>query len=713
MVKLAQTIGASNIASSMRQPLHMLGSVIDVRQNLWSDEQTKDAVRVFPFSADLAYNGPESVRTNSVLASCFVPAIASLQTPRWNDKDKKFVRPRDPLMSKPFYGIGGDAAKYLSDGRVNADWMVNRTGMVDYIFGISLDDSCKSVAGRKDRLKLISTSQTSVNLSGTNTTRIVQFADEELALNEIAKHPDRMTIGYVIGPRDVKLYYTEVAIGMMARRLRQVVEALSPYSPRLSPIGLGHLAVSGDKNGTPIKGSTSGKNAQVWKPGLSWQAGHVAYRNTSIPASGNLYIPSDQVPYAAMRKGFKYNHIMTAVGLELLDCLNAIGIDLNSNLNNKTAKDLVENGAGTQVAALQMLYASMFGTSSKIEGGSGDFEASEDVIASSIKEYLGTFFNSGHIHVDPGALSYRKDATGALLSTNGRGLKVRGRMVSPAQAYAEFVRAYIVWALTAAALRSYMTVPLLQCHWLYTNKAKPEFVVEQLQMNYRSDVYFDGDSSLPFSLIPTRLNPGEVLHRVPCLMMMDKPEIQKPNRYLGIRDPMPFGPVEEIRFAGDRPLTTIEAREYTFSPVIEADASVQSTYRNGRTINFAAWPRPTHYVPGATRLGAVYGAMADNKKVGGHYYYVPGSGIFDNSAKDSIYRAMANNAAASEAIVPQLLAGQTKKEEQVHEKYWSKTAVPPTKNMQEQSVMKNVTTGVVTQEDVFKASTSAYPEEGD
>jgi len=668
----------------------MLGAVMDVRQNIWSDKVDKDAVRVFPFS-DITYMGAEAVKSNSVLASCMVPAIASVDTSpvRSNDSDK----------SKVMWGAPPTAtAKDIENGTwQNSDvpWMLHRSIMSDFILGIDKDASYASMKNydQADRLDLLTNikQDTTDGLFGTQGCRIRNYPGEDEALDEITKNPSKMIIGYVVGPRDVKLYYTEAAIGMMTRRMRQVVQALGPYRPRLQPIGLGHIE---HKNGKPVKTALARKtDYKVCQPGTSWSAGAVSYKASAIGASGTMYIPGDQIPYSAMRRGFKYNHILTQLGMELLDTLSAIGIDLDDELNHAPS-NISQNGAGVQESALQMLYASMFGTQSTYSAGQGDFEVSEDVVANRVKDYLTAFFCSGHIHVDPAVFSFDGDSVpsdrAGLFSTD-RTFKVRGKDANAALAYAEFIRAYIVWGVACAALGDYMTVPLLQCHWLYTDKAKPEYVMEQLQMNFRSDVYFDGDASLPFTLIPTRLNPGEVLHRVPCYMSAMK---DYPNRYLGIRDPLPFGPVEEIRFAGDRPLTTIEDRDYTFSPVIEADASVQSTYRNGRTVNFAMWPRPTHYVPGATRLGMIYGLMADNRKVGGHYYYVPGNSVFEHpDSGQKIYRAMKWSKDDMGADPKYLLAGQTAENNRKHIKYFRDKAIKPSDNPQLVDVAKAITTG--------------------
>ena len=231
-------------------------------------------------------------------------------------------------------------------------------------------------------------------------------------------------------------------------------------------------------------------------------------------------------------------------------------------------------------------------------------------------------------------------------------------------------------------MEQYFTVPLLQCHWLYTNKMKPEYVLDQMQRNIRPDVHFDGDNGMPFTLICDRLKPGETAHRIP---MYFDPKAKKINKYYGIRDPLPFGPVEEIRYAGDRPLTTVEAenkRDYTFSPIIEADASSHSTFRNGRNVNYALWPRPTHYAPGATRMGLIYGLMADNRKVSGDYFYVPSRGVFESpTSGEVLYRSLRGKPGdTSQTTVSNLLKGQL--EDDKHVEYFEKQAIPDSENPQ-------------------------------
>jgi len=680
--------------------MNMGSHVIEVRQGLYEDRQTKDATRVFPFS-DIQYAGAEVAASNSVLASCMVPIVAGVTLAKGK---QGLERPEVLSLS--------DAIQFATDrdGKlIDTKWIQSGFGMSDFLFGITQKASYNSVKSKdgevfnRKRLALYDKPRGRTTIEGTSPLEIKQYMSEDEALDEITANPARMIVGFLIGPRDVKLYYTETAIAMMVRRMRRVVEALGPLKPTYYPLGLGHL----EKNGEPWTprgvGKDGGGTPSVRAPTGVWNAGAVQYKSNAIKATGSLYIPWDQTPYSVMRRNFKYNHIMTQLGMELLETLNAVGIDMNADLKGDGIKAFSENGAGTQVAGLQMLFASMFGTTST-HSATSDFTVDETSVASGMKDRLGMLFNSGHIHVDPGVFSFeRRGGTGSL---NMSGDKVgmltksvdsdlsykRVKGISAELLYKEFIAKYITFSVAAQCLESYFAVPLYQCHWLYVGSPKPEYVTEQLQMNFRSDVYFDGDNSMPFTLIPSMLNPGQVLSRLPCYLDIEKAQLtnsgkaakgQYINTYLGIRDPLPFGSVTDIRYAGDRPLTTIEEREYTFTPIIEADASVQTQYRNSRTVNCAIWPRPSVYSPGATRMGAIYGLLSDNSSVGGHYYYQPLTGTMLNDAvKNTIYRTMTNDTRESKKLAEQLFKGQGREEIETQGEYWDEHSIEAKNNPQ-------------------------------
>jgi len=731
MVKLAQTIGAVGIAQSVRMPMNMGSHVIEVRQSLYDDEQQKDATRVFPWT-DIQYAGAEVAGQNSVIASCHVPIVASV------------ALSGEQGLSKPtVLGIGGSKAWAETEVEVEDEktgkvktitkflpvkYMQTGFGMSDYIFGVSQDRSYETLkassgAWNKARSGLYGKPRVGQSVDGTAPLEVKQYLSEDEALDEITAYPERMIFGFVMGPRDVKLYYTETAVGMMVRRLRRVVEALGPQKPCYYPLGLGHL----DFNGQPWKpegvkdksGRKAGKNvATIRPPAMEWNCGAVQYKAKALKATGTYYIPWDQTPYSTMRRNFKYNHIMTQVGLELMECLTALGIGMDADLKEAKLAAFKANGAGAQVAALQMLFASMFGTTVS-HNATSDFTVDEASVAAGLKDRLGMLFNSGHIHLDPGVLTYERiDGEGFILGsgvnrgklqTEVKDLTYKGRPVSAATLYKEFIAKYVTFCVCAQALESYFAVPLYECHWLYVGSPKPEYVTEQLQMNFRSDVYFDGDNSLPFTLIPSRLNPGEVISRIPCYMDTTT-DSKKPrqNVYLGVRDPLPFGAVQDIRYAGDRPLTTIEERDYTFAPIIEADASVQTQYRNSRTVNVAVWPRPSVYSPGATRMGAVYGMMYDNASVGGHYYYQPltGTMLNDKVSPNTIYRAMTNDRRESKVLADQLFKGQTRDEIVTQGDYWTKHSVTERQNPQSVTNDRDELDTVVVEPAVFPTTVS-------
>jgi len=688
----------------------MSSAVIAVRQNIYQDTQYRDAVRVMPFT-DIQYAGAEVAGTNSVLASCTIPMVTGVSL----DNAAKGSNPNfasDVMWSRTRLKKDFPLSR---DGSMNAkqsgDWLATGYGLADYLMGINQQTSrqyldLENRSFNQSRLELYSSigfsdpevgmnardtrevfeKQFESSVDGTYPIRVEQWTNENAALDAITRNPSEMIIGYVIGPRDVKLYYTETAISMLVRRLGRAVEALGPLQPMHAPIGLGHLVenkdVSGKKKAKAWKPGKGTSSPRIHQPSLFWDAGNVTYGHRALPAAGSMYIPSDQVPYSQQKRGFKYNHILTQLGLELMETLQAIGASMDESLNYKnntyTDKGLDGQNAGTEVAALQILFASIFGSAPGATNAS-DFAADEAGVASGMKEMIGMMFNSGHIHVDPGVLSYAHTKTGSTMlkeSNSGSSFRYKGVQVSPALMMKEFISKFITFCAVATALKPFFQVPLWQCHWLYVGSPKPEYVTEQLQMNFRSDVYYDGsDSTLPFSLVPSTLNPGEVLSRVPCMIDMRSKESERPNRYLGIRDPLPYGSVDDLRFYGDRPVSVIEEKEYTFTPIIEADASVQTTYRNARTVNMAVWPRPTVYAPGTTRLGVIYGMLSDNQGVGGHYYYQYLTGALqDEDVGDKLYRAMADDNDTTTA--GWMLAGQGKKEEEIHEKYWTKNAIP-------------------------------------
>jgi hypothetical protein len=680
MVKLAQTVGASSIAQGTRMTTNLSSAVVEVRQGTWDDMSEKHMFRVTPFT-DIQYSGPEVAAMNSVIASCLVPTVCGVT----RDTTTGYVTGKDFSELFTFNGdavasfAAGDVVQIAggkTDGKSGfeknqvAYETLTGTGLADYLLGYGAGASAGSFEGSQAtrpsthsafseaRKKLITTAlnDESANsgiasalrrdqgtgfnsgddaelsnhqrIAGTYPIRVEQFPSDEIAYDIIANNPQSLTLGYTMDSRAVNMVFTQSAISMIVRRLHRAVERYGPYKPVYTHVGLGHATENTGKDGVI-------DNYSVSRPGMLWNAGAIAYANKRLNAQGSLYIPQDQVPYSMMKRGFKYNHILTLLGLELIETLNAVGADMSSVVGRSAGGEVnrrstMSGSAQEQIAMLQILFASVFGS---VRGATNaaDFEVDPTSVADSVKESIGMLFNSGHIHLDPGFLTYLPGAwNGSTLNdtTINSNLKYKGRSLTPAQMMSEFVAKYVTFVTAVTAFKPYFQVPLYDCHWLYVGSPKPEYVIEQLQMNYRPDVIFEGGASMPeYTLIPTQLNPGEVLERLPTLFNARE---KVPNTYLGIRDPLPYGSVSEIRFHGDRPMTTIEEREYDFTPIIEADSSVNQVMRNGRVLNIAVLPRPAMYIPGVSILGAISGMMSDNASVGGSYYFQQHNGPFFN-----------------------------------------------------------------------------------
>jgi hypothetical protein len=656
-------------------------AVVEVRQGTWDDMSEKHMFRVTPFT-DIQYSGPEVAAMNSVIASCLVPTVCGVS----RNQTTGYMNGQE--FSSLFTNTGdeiadfGDGSSMSIAGRMNASESIKSpkeaqdyetltgTGLADFLLGYGAYYSAGTFKGTKSgrdsthskfsraRQKLFTTNfDDEVNLggsdaqrrrpfdrnfnvistensnlqriAGTYPIRVEQFASDEIAYDVIANNPQSLTLGYTMDSRAVNMVFTQSAISMIVRRLHRAVERYGPAKPVYTHVGLGHAVENKSK-------SSEGICYDVTRPSMLWNAGAIAYANKRLNAQGSLYIPQDQVPYSMMKRGFKYNHILTLLGLELIETLNAVGADMSSGKDGDVKRRSCLSGSvPEQIAMLQILFSSVFGS---VRGATNaaDFEADPVSIADSVKESIGMLFNSGHIHLDPGFLTYLPGAwNGSLLNdtTVNKNLKYKGRSLTPAQMMSEFVAKYVTFVTAVTAFKPYFQVPLYDCHWLYVGSPKPEYVIEQLQMNYRPDVIFEGGASMPeYTLIPATLNPGEVLERIPTLFDSSK---KVPNTYLGIRDPLPYGSVSEIRFHGDRPLTTIEEREYDFTPIIEADSSVNQVMRNGRILNIAVLPRPSMYIPGASHLGAISGMMSDNAAVGGSYYFQQHNGPYFNDTGEA------------------------------------------------------------------------------
>jgi len=281
MVKLAHTIGASSVAQSVRQATTLGSAVVEVRQGTWDDLQARHMFRVMPFT-DIQYSGPEVAALNSVIASCLVPTVTGVDTAESNTHTGYLSGPE---YARKMMSSSGDLARMAGSSWARERWScVSGFGMSDYLMGYSHEASMRTIVPSDDgsgptnlgrgirfdraRRALWSSSPHSSGafdanvahapneddgtnyVMGTFPIRVVEWTNEDQALDAIANNPTALMIGYVVSARDVKLFYTQTAIAMIVRRMHRVVETLGPFRPIYTHIGLGHVIQKG----------------QAWKP---------------------------------------------------------------------------------------------------------------------------------------------------------------------------------------------------------------------------------------------------------------------------------------------------------------------------------------------------------------------------------------------------------------------------------------------------------------
>lgn len=712
MVKLSNSIGATNISQSTRLVTPLSSSLFEITHSEFVDNETM--MRFFPFT-DLEYNSAEAAARDNIIASARVPMVAHVSAPGGSVHSAIRAPPklfgRSALSKIVKKGIANNS-------RVQLEYLITGAGAADYILGISPAESADSLASSKKntandmtiakkRDALWAASDSGVIdasrmltpeekkeleaakpgqfdlawddqlLAGTTgpSLQIVQCITENEAIEVVSSDVRLRTVAYVIGPRDVQLYFSDSVIGGMVRRLRHLIERMGPCNPHHWPIGLGHVSDTADVDkfraqATPItnkgvgnKGGRtkhSSKKLKVAQPTWGWSAGAIGWKSGTMPASGQMYMPDDYIPYNKRKRSYKFNHLMTQVGAEMIDVLQAVGIEMKSDLTCFEPSDKMASASSEVIALLQVMYSDplMFGTTDNPDVG--DVMLDESSLTTAVKSMMGMFFDSAHTHVDPGCLTFQKpgsaqytDDDGYLSDTITKDLCWKNAPISPKGLMREFISRYIVFLLTAAAMRPYFKVPVFPMHLLYYGGPKPELVTEQLLMNFRPDWDFGGSSGLPFSLIPTRLNPGEIAVRIPTLFdsRNNFNMRSQANLWLGPREPVVFTDVEEVRFRGNTPQSVIEKENYYFSPVIEADSYVSGTYRNHRNVTVAHLSRPTYYTPGCNNLGWILGTMSDNSRVQGPQYILPGTNGYSNEGLSkfvttdgpAIYRPMTNN----------------------------------------------------------------------
>jgi hypothetical protein len=522
---------------------------------------------------------------------------------------------------------------------------------------------------------------------------IRQFKTDEIASNYIANNKNRVVIGYTIGSRNVKLFYTPAAIDMVVRRFNSIYQLFGTMNPRISYLGRGHLRTNQVDKDDPqgyelwepatsdMKARESSARPYLVEPNLNWSCGAVPHATKQLPANGPIYIDPNQFPYSQRKRFCKYNHVMTQIGLSMMETLNAYGAGLGEQLQSMSSP-FGERDSSSKIAGLQMLFAALYGTSPVTSLSADDFteDAGRTAAHSRASEIMGMFFNPGHSHIDPGVLVYQNAVTddgplagimnmitsmgnqeyqtgpnekwdtafnnaSGLLDTTDTRYNYCDMKVSAACLMNEAIGRLFVFSVMGSALAPHMTVPTMLAKLEYQNNAARETVIDVLKMAHRPGVYADGSGgpALPFDFIDSRIT-DQVIGRVPCYLRATQANKGIYNSYIGISTPDLMGEVVDKVSEGGVCVTMLEGDDIQFTPIVRGTSGSMVTKRKGVTINIVHLNRPEYYEPGVSKLGAIYGLMSDNASVGGFYFIQPSTGVFHDDRVDyTMYRALAGS----------------------------------------------------------------------
>jgi len=432
-----------------------------------------------------------------------------------------------------------------------------------------------------------------------------------------------------------------VMISQMTARMRTLIEEMGTGTPSVCFIGLGDITpdAQGLKRnnsftGSAGRGTVSGKATKGYKinrPTRTWTAGALGWKGARYQANGSIYIPMDYVPFSTLKRSAKYNHILNQIGMEWLGSLPAVGVDwdqypfsTNDSLSGKSHKE--------ELAMLNLVMSQFPAFGHTDSPAPADSMLDHNTIAGTMKGYLTAPFTSAFVSTDVGILgsvAQYTDAGGFLTDDPQFQISIRlddqVQYVTPLEAMRNFIKHQITFAFTLACLEGKWKLSTYPAVFMYEGGPKPEHVMQRLMMNFRPDRDYGGGSSLPYTLVPRTLNPGQTAARVPTLFELASEAGRGGaiNAYYGPRDPVVISDVKTSTFYGDRPETIIEEEFYYTSPVINREGSSSSTYRNYRTVNIAELPRPNHYMPGLTPLGFLLQMTAHHTPLSGPVYEQP------------------------------------------------------------------------------------------
>lgn len=602
MPTLSNNFGASSIAGTISPTSSLLTSKYQVTPNSSTVEH------FFPFT-DLQFSPADS--STREIATARVPAVMHITMDSFRNSDGKKMKnkPKNVGNGRESYPV--DEGSFDRIGKEDKAWL--GSGMVDFLWGKDFLDRDTGAA-------------------------FEQAFSEEEAVELVADSPTLSKVVYVVTPRTVKFFYHDSMIRQVVSRMRELFESLGSATPSVCFLGLGEIPNSVQRTDTyrlnkgtrkmgrskrrdPVDGDADNPgDYNVQRPGRLWEAGSLGWKSGRYTANGSIYIPMDYVPYSTLKRSARYNHILNQVGLTWMDSLKAVGSEwAGAKGDNDAARISIKE----KIAMLNLFVSSLPSFGVTDSPSPSDAMLDDSTVATSVRSYLTMPFTSAYTHLDVGLLATMDKFTDkAGVISNEEKLFGQGAQ----DLFHDFLKNHFTFSIALACLEAKWKLVTYPAVFMYEGGPRPEHVQQRMMMNFRPDRDYGGGDSSPYTLIPKYLNPGETKARVPTIMHLaseaatDKGGGQEPNKYLGPRDPVVITDVKASQYFGDRSETIIEEEFYYASPVITREGTVQSTYRNYRTVNIVNIQRPPFFTPGATVLGSILGMCGHHSMVSGPVY---------------------------------------------------------------------------------------------
>jgi len=565
MAIVSHTLGSSVIAQAEENPFSLMGNMFTVTPDNFQSN-------LFMKFSDMAF--APSGTGNSVLSSFSVPAIIHA-VPSNKDMPDLIEDPQSPRSA-----VGKANPSFFGSGLVNDLWPT------------------QSGKSPTDRIKVVLTEEAALDWC----------SDETSALCNVA---------VMSTDKEVRVFYNDRLIEQIVRKLRDKIEVMGAWSPKLAWVGMGHVNEDGSTQ----------------RPSFGFEAGDTFWHTKRYQVQGTVRIPTDVIAYNKLKRLGGQWHLWYQVAWAWIN-----GMSENKFVEQAKFKSGDSGRNSVLWAGLTMLAAARAGTTTSPEPFDGPLDAA--TVIERVKTRLISDFGSQMTHLD-------------LHQSNWDNKNVK-----------QFWLNHIVFETVSAALLDKLAVPLYPAQLEYVAGPSDKAVVN-LAANFRGDYNF-GDSpsdDLPFTLLPTKIGLGYKCTRLPMLFGAKE---TTPNSYRGPKDPIVISNLMTETYKGEMPETIIEDDMYMSTPVYRSDALMLRTYRSYRYYNVMALPRPTYTVANTTDIYHLYNMMSNKQPLKGPQFSQPMGSIFitkftpkgkpiikaaGQGAKQASHRAKQAKAISAEATV--------------------------------------------------------------